>query len=990
MKPHLLGVIILVLVLGTAEAQTKKSTGGSFDRPTDTKTRLRKDQDQALFRGAQEKQLRQEMEALNLILKNKLRKDGKNELLLRRAFLYYKIGRSRLLSQPNSKTPKAHYFKDATQAVNELEKMHQRKDVVLTPSQQALLLFIRGSIAQELNNEQQYMEDFARSIRITTKIPQSASMALILGETHFDKEKYKEAIAWYQKLKNQYDPHQKSIADYKTGWSWLLLKNEKNAQFYFLRVANQNKTDSFREDAIRALAFIIAPSKSEKWIVAFSRKSILDPKHRLLFLSAVIQNMHNVDKTKVPYLVFSELYKNTKEPDAKIRVLGQLIAFERREIPTLGQKRAFEYLETLVTRNPQLTWRKWMVEVMDLENDLRGYIQILSDHYVGKLPGKLELTKLQIVDLLNREILFYVTYLMTESTTKPMLNLWIDLIHRERNSEMAQKAIETIKAVQPPATDELRRVRLEYIAIIDDKVGDSADIRKLLIAEIEDYDKTYPNDPDKKRLLARLSELYMMDGQFEKALPSLQELYKIQPTEGHAYNILWSLFKMDKYLDVVNSDVAAKFIKTAKVQEVLRESHLKLAQEAQKKEDMKTYETHLRAYLGLKPHPEQVTLIKGSLLASYLDKKNLESYCRERATLNDKEKNNKVILDTEERALDLMFLEGPLLNCHWSDKSGPKSRDFKLVLYEKSRKKALPKDFDKTFAGLDNDQQIILLGLMAMTQPNQAVKIKPPSRVSEEVKSLFWLALQLDQKKLSPKVPNHLSGILKEQKAHFKEFKTTSGIPKIIEAATFPSSKTKIEKYAKFLEDLIYRSKQVKTRFQKEATDLADVTKRTVLEKASEFERKVADAIRNSPVPDGLGEAEITAYKGELEKAAADFVRQAEEYDKALGDLKAQMWMREQEAQSQAFPDMNADKWFWAGDEKEVIRKTLNQDGSFYTLLKLEMNRAAKTVTDLDYVRRRAGILLMIRNDEVMQKVIRDELAALSGQELLEKWKGLK
>lgn len=986
LKPSLVLAVCLFVV---SDIQAQQKGNPQPPRPTSEMENVRRRQDQAMLKGAHEKELRQELEALNLILGNKLRKDGKNELLLRRAFIYYKIGRSRLLAQPGSKTPKAHFFREATAAVNELVSLSKNRDIVLTKSQQALLLFIRGSVSQELMQEKNYMDDFSLAIKLDPKLPQSPSMALILGETYFEKEKYKDAIAWYQKLKTQYDPHQKSIADFKTGWAWLLLKEEKNAQFYFLRVANQVQSESFREDSVRALAFITSQNRSERWIVEFSRKSIVDEKLRLLYLSTVIQNIHSIDKTKVPYLLFSELYKRTKDPAAKIKVLGQLIAFERREIPTLGQKRAFEYLETLVRNNPQLSWKKWMTEVLDLETDLRSYIQILADHYVGKLPAKLTLQKEQIVDLLNREIQFYITYLMTDSTRKPMLNLWLDLIHREQNREMAQKAVEMIKALQPPATGELRRARLEYIAIIDTKMGDSPDLRKLLIAEIEDFTTTYAGDNDKSRLLTRLSELYMLDGQFEKALPALHELYKIQPTEGHAYNVLWSQFKMEKFAEVVASDMALKFRKAAKVQEVLRESHLKLAQEAQKSGDQAAYEKHLREFLALNPKSEQSSLVKSSLLASYLEKKNLDAYCKERAGMSDKERSTANILETEERALDMMFLDGPLLNCHWSTKKGPVTRDFKLVLFERSKSKSTPKDFEKSISKFGADQLSVLLSLLAITHPKEVIKMKPPG-TGDDMKAIFWMALQLAQGKASPTLPPNLQSLLKDRKAAVKDYKTTSSIFKIVSEATFPGAKMSVEKYSKYLEDLIYRSKLVKTKFAKEAPDLADETKRDVLEKAAGFERKIGESIRNSPVPGGLKEEEITGYKGELDKAAADFDRQAEEYDKALGDLKAQLWMREQDAAAQAYPDMNADKWFWEGDERAALEQTLKQDGAFYMLLKLETNRAAKTLSDLDYIRRRAGALLMLRQDEIMKRIVREELFALRADSLLEKWKGLK
>lgn len=960
-------------------------------RPNSQLEEVRRRQDDALLKGQKEKELKEEMQALEMILGNKLRKEGKNELLLRRAFLFYKLGRARLLSSYNPRMSKSQYFADASKAVVELVEYHKKKEVILTKSQQALLLFIRGSISQELGNEKNYIDDFSLAIKLDPKLPQSPSMALILGETYFEKEKYKEAIGWYQKLKDQYDFHQRSIADFKTGWSWLLLKETNYAQFYFLRVANQKQADSFRDEAVRALAFIIAQSRTEKWIVEFSRKSLKEESLRLVFLTSVIQNIHNQDKTKVPYLLFSEVYKNTKEPSAKIKILGLLISYEKREVPTLGQKKAFEYLEGLVKKNPQLAWQNWMTEVLDLEPDIRAYIQILSDYYVGKIPTKLTLEKPQVVDLLNREIIFYIQFLMTPRTRKPMLNLWVDLVHREQNILMAKSALEIIGGLTPPAPSELRRARLEYIAILDTHANENEEMRKTLIADVEDFTIQYPQDEEKSRLLNRLAELYMLENQFEKALPKLKELYDIKPNESNGYNYLLSLFKLEKLKDVVDSDIAKNLKKSLKIQDVLRESHLKLAQEAQKNNDPNEYEGHLRAFLAYNPKGDQASVVKSNLMLSFLQHKHLDQYCQERASMKPAARLDKNMVNTEEKALDLMFLEGPLLNCYWADVKGPETRNFKMFLYDKSQKKALPKDFGKMLSRWSVEQRQVVLGLLAVTQPAQMLKIEPLPKMTEEVKGLFWLAFQLSQGKSEPNIPDKMKKYFSSSKSGMKATRTNSAIPKIVDEATFPQTTISMERYGKFLEDLIYRSKLVKQKFQKEAVDATDELKKTMIEKASTFERKIAEAIRSSPVPKGLGEVETKSYLEELNKAALDFDKQAEEYDKALGEIKAKIFVNEQEAMSKRTPEITDAKWFWANDEEyEKVKKTFEQHGAFYTLLKLETNRAAKTLSDLDYIRMRAGTLLMIRHDEVMRKLIREELVALNAQSILDNWKEMK
>lgn len=997
MRNHSLILFLALLLTPPVFAKTEKkpqskaqSSFQLYQRPTSQLADVRRRQDEALLKGQKEKELQEEMQALEMILNNKLRKDGKNELLLRRSFLFYKIGRAKLLTGYKPGTPKDSYFANATRAVNELVDYHKKKEIVLTKSQQALLLFIRGSISQELGDEKKYIDDFALAIKLDSKLPQATSMALILGETYFEKEKYKEAIAWYQKLKDQYDPHQKSIADFKTGWSWLLLKESNYAQFYFLRVANQNLSQSFRDESVRALAYIIAQEKNETWIVQFSRKSLKDEGLRLLFLTTVIQNIHNQDKTKVPYLLFSELYKSTKEPSAKIKVLGLLIQYEKREVPTLGQKKAFEYLENLVKKNPQLQWKTWMTEVLDLEPDIRGYIQILADYYVGKIPTKLTLEKPQVVDLLNREIVFYVQYLMTNQTRKPMLNLWIDLVHREQNIAMAEQSLAMIGSLQPAAPEEFRRAKLEYLAILDTKAADDAELRKKLIASVEEFVAQNPQDEEKGRFLNRLAELYMLDNQYDKALPKLQELYTIKPNEGNAYNYLLALFKLERLNDVVVSEAAQKLRKSTKVQEILRESHLKLAQKAQEANDQKLYEENLRAFLSYSPKEGQALVVKSSLMMTYLQNKNITQYCSERATMKDKEKADPNVLETEEKALDFMFLEGPLINCHWSKAKGSASRDFKLFLFEKSMGRPLPKDLGKSLSRWSAEQKQIVLGLLAVSQPSQMLKIDPQPRVTDELKPLYWIALQLSQGRSDPVIPEKLKSVFASSGGGSRPSRSKSSIPKIVDESVFPSPNMKDEKYAKFLEDLIYRSKLVKKKFASEAPEATDELRKIMFEKASFLERKIAETVRKSPLPKGIDEAQTKAYSEELNKAAADFDKQAEEYDKALGELKAKMFVAEEDAKSKRVPEVTADKWFWGtDDEYQRVKKTFDAHGPFYTLLKLETNRAAKTLSDLDYIRMRAGALLMIRHDDVMRKLIREELMAFNAVNILDKWKEL-
>lgn len=981
--------LALVLLLTTlAEGQSKGGSGPV--KPGSELQRLRARQDQALLKGQQEKELRNELQALELILNNRLRKDGKNELLLRRAFLYFKIGRARLLAEPQLKKPKPEYFREASKTVNELQALAKAQEVVLTPSQQALLLFIRGSIFQEIGPEKQFIDDFSLAIKLDSKLPQATSMALILGETYFDKENYKEALAWYQKLKTQYEPHQRSVADFKSGWCWLLLKESKNAQFYFLRVANQKQTESFREDAVRALAYLVAQNRSESWILEFAKKSIVDEPLRLVFLSAVVQNSYNLDRTKVPYKLFNELFRRTQAPAAKVKVLAQLITFERREIATVGQKRAFDYLDSLIKKNPNLPWRDWVREVTTLEPDLRGYIQNFSDYYVGKVPNKMKLDKKQVVETLHKQLLFFSRYMMTTETKKATINLWLDLIHREQSLAMVDEVIVVLQSFQPVPTGEIERARLEKLAIVDGQARANKDLTKPLIAEIEGFINEYPATSEKTRLLNRLSELYMLDEQFEKALPSLQQLYALEKNETNAYNVVWSLFKMGRFKEVVEAPVLQSFMKSAKVKEVYRESHLKLAQEAQAAGDEVGYQENVKKFLSLNPTAEQSNLVKASLLGSLLLKNDVAGYCAQRTKLNEKEKDSKLILETEEQALDKMFLIGPLQNCQWSKKVGTASRSFKLILYEKAMRRSFTPEMEKSIWRLNPDQQNLLLGLLAMTEPKKMLEMKFPGRPSEAVADFIWLALQVSQSTMTPEVPGSFAGLFKNKAGKQPQFKTKSAIPKIVQEATFPGEKVKVEKYGKILEDLFYRSKLVKTKFQKESADLADKTKRDVLEMASEFERKVAQTIRRSPVPDGLSAEEMKGYQAELDKAAVDFDKQAEEYDKALGDVKARVWVKEQEEQNEKFPSITAENWFWQSDEYQKVSQSHKEYGAFYTLLKLETSRASQVLTDLDYARLRAGSLLILRNNEYMRGFIRRELMALNAFNLLDQWKAYK
>jgi hypothetical protein len=960
-------------------------------KPGSELSRLRIRQDQALLKGQQEKELRNELQALELILNNRLRKDGKNELLLRRAFLYFKIGRAKLLSQTNLTMPKADYFKEASRAVFELETLSKTKEIDLTNSQKALLLFIRGSIHQELDAESKMIEDFATAIKIDQKLPQATSMGLILGETYFDKENYREALAWYQKLKNQYDHDQRSVADFKSGWSWLLMKEQKNAQYYFLRVANQKQTESFREDSVKALAYLVSQNRSEAWIVEFAKKSLVDEPLRIVFLGAVIQNSYNIDKTKVPYQLFNELFKRTQAPQAKIKVLVQLITFERREIATMGQKRAFDYLDSLVKKNSQLPWRDYIKETTSLEPDLRGYIQNFSDYYVGNVPNKvMKLDKKVVVDTLHKQLIFFSRNLMTEETKKPTINLWLDLIHREESLPMVNDVIELLSQINPPPHNEIERARLEKLAIVDGQAQKNKELTKPLIVEIESFLGTYPASQEKSRLLNRLAELYMIDSHFDKALPYLQQLFEIQKNETNAYNVIWSLFKMDKFAEVVANPILGSFAKSAKIKEVYRESHLKLAQAAQLSGDESAYQENIIKFLSLNPTQEQSNVVKASFMNGLLLKNDLTGYCAQRASLNEKEKDSKLIHETEELALDKMFLLGPLINCHWSKKKGNSKREFKMILYEKAMRRKLTPEVEKSLFRLNVDQQVLLFSLMAMAEPQKMLQLEFPKKSPEAVKDMIWLALQVSQSNMNPSVPANLEPLVRSKMGKTPQFKNTSTIAKIVKEATFPIDKMKVEKFSKLLEDLIYRSKLVKTKFQKESATLADATKRDVLELASDFERKIAQSIRKSPMPEGLTKEELDGYQVELDKAAVDFDKQAEEYDKALGDVKARIWVQEQEAQSEKVPEIKPENWLWQGDEYQRISQNFKEYGAFYTLLKLETSRGQQVLTDLDYARMRGGALLLVKNNDFMRGLIRRELVALNAFNLIDEWKAIK
>ncbi|MCK6598317.1 MAG: hypothetical protein L6Q37_08135, partial [Bdellovibrionaceae bacterium] len=937
--------------------------------------------------------LEKQVKALQLILKNEKDRGKKINLYLRLSYLHVSIAKKysvkRIAGEKISIAEKRH-LDEADKIIAFLLKNIENNNKALST-----LYNIKGLVSYELDKVSETVENFLKSIELNPSNNQAEVMALFVGEYYFDQEKYEEAIKYYQLFYKRMNLNQKSLSDYKVAWSYLNLKELDKAEHQFMKVIKENLDSGTTEDAYKDLAFILTQNQDEVGLITkvnlFTNSNEI--KSKLYYFCLLFYLQSSKDKTRES--LFKEVLHLQKDYYEQLKILALKVSFEKRDIPTLGMNQALEKVDAKLNSAKSDIREKFLKNDSKLLEDESEYnIRTHIDAYSGKLKTEQNLSKKQISDVLIKLIGTHLRWFPESKKKNILYNLWIDTCVDIKNTvclfDLENNFKKDLK--NSDAKEYLRKLQIELLAMYDqayelDKVKHHASF----VARLKQYIDLFPNDPISAKSRKRLFGVYFSVKNYKEALPLIEEVYKAEANAENAQKLLLCLFELGEYDKILADNVYTKY-DNSEILDIKREASLKSAMQNADKGNFDKYENDIKIYLSTNPSEEKSKVIyvdyfKKLLELQFYDKFKLEWEKLATGFKTKPEFNGVKGLFFDKTLNDGNFLKMESLWSYGSDKGLNEKIFINKLVHNVS---LVDPDF-QVLSAMSSEKKMYILTVLNYFNPDMVytyLKAIPSPTKEEKRMQLTSLLLKsnLSEAQFDEQEIKSIKEIVPENYLKDSEIKVEKELRNVV----FPSKKMKPKVYESYVVNNVDNIKYLRVRVLKSLKTALPVQKIRVLKNMSDIELKMAQSIKDSPVPEGLSEAQLKEYQTGLETMAADYEKQSQDFLAAKQELENALLKQKEDEKNKIFPIVSEEKWSVAQSDSYVkIKDIYNKVSAKAALVFLDNIRASKKITVEEYYNMKIWILLKTKPSETLRKLIFEELIAANQAVMIEKWKGL-
>lgn len=940
------------------------------------------------------KKLETQIKALNLIIKTEKNRVKKIQLYLQKSYLHVSVAKMLGLNRvkKNELTAAEKFHLDEARKILTFLLKNIRNDKIALAS----IYNVMGLVEYETDNPEKTVEYFKKAIELDSKNPQAETMCIYIAEYFFDLDKYEEAIKYYYLLYSQMTPYQKALSDYKVAWAYINLKDYEKAEKNFVKIIKENFDKGVVEDSYKDLAFIITRDLDEAAVLQKSRLAFTDAALRAKFLYYCLLFYLQQSKNNPREILFTEILQIQSDPYERIKILALKVSFERKDYPTTEVYKALvavnDFMKTIDVKIKQ----KYLTQDShQLEEDSEVVIRQYVDAYTGKLKTQENLEKTVLAKSMIQLISIHLDWFPQTENFVVLYNLWIDSCVDLKNSECL---FGLERDLQPKLKDRAevpiihQRVKLEILALYDQAYTTNPNKHEAaFLFRLKEYASLFPNDANSLRIQKRIFGIYAKNKNFNEALHVADQLYVREPTAENLQKVWYSLFELGKYSDILESQEIKK-VSSPELFEIRRESSLKSAQLSADKGDFEKYESNVKIYLQSSPPPDKAILVYVDLFIRLIDLKKWDQFVKEWTELTEAWKSKKEFYPVRKKAHDYMAMNGVFVRLpgFWEN-LGDADLRFQVMLEKRALNQPLSADDFAQIKQLPEAQKKYLYNLLALSQSKILKEILLAQKsLTESDRKLLLLCVYLEKKDsqfiLSPKEMTLLKDLVPEK--HWPD--SITKIEKDLATLVFPTPQTSANRYNKMVEGLVNDVKYLRGRGVKSLKTLLKAQKIRVLTQMISNETRMADAIKNSPPPNGLNPTQIDEYKKGLAEVALEYEQQAEEFKKAKLELEGLALRENENILELSLPEINIEKWdLSSSPAKDMALKQLSGGFAAGALITVDQYFANKQISETDYYRLRAGLLVRLSNSEAMRRVIREEWVAAKQEALIESWKGL-
>lgn len=951
--------------------------------------------------------LRESLKGLNLVLNNQPNSPNRTELLLKKSFLHVTIVRETGRSRTSYKQLTEDEIKHLTIAKDILTKL-LLPTARLPENKIASVYYLLGLIAYEYEDYKLQQKYFIDALKIDPRGQQAGSLALMVAEQYFDDEDFHNALKYYKGFLNIMNDKQKDLALYKSAWCYISLQDLDKAEVELLKVIQSKNQTGFQKDSLRDLAFVSVRHLDELGIIRIGQQKLVNDNDRNEFYSLSLKYFFQMQTKQSLNRLISLVLKSEKKLEARLDILGHQVSDYRRDYmnPILlsyiqGVRQELEKNKKNLEAPELVEFRK--VFQSDLEYFLYTVAQVYqaTDATLKKSEIGISDNKSKVSGHLEKLILFY-DYFFPESKNKILVyQLFSDLCLDSKSYNCVTQVFTKIKNYknEDAAWNELRlKLRAQQLIYCDEMyIKDPSKNETLFLQTFNDFKKDFPNHELVLKGYKRTLQIHTQKSDTDSLVKNYSDIYQIEKTAENLYNFSVTVFKQEKYSEVIDL-LKNQYPTDVKLNQLRIETYLKLAEKESKSENFKNYETHVIDILKINSDLDKSALIYSDWMQKSFS---LKSGGAEHAfeifnSIPEKIKNKPVLDSYTNKFATTFLLNGDFdrfakINFdRKTNKIDVNSSYYKLIQFFSNSQLKLP-NWTKLIQTLDAGKRNYLLGLLALVRPEMALEYFQQLKTKDEnTADLYILALktknQSDQFQLSS-IDKKILG--KQADSFIKKSNATPAIVNEMKVIKFPVATMSYKKYNDSVEKLVPAVKKIREKLVKSFQTMSIEQKLLIVPEAEALETRTAKTIEEAPLPDGLTDVQKTEYRAGINELAKDFVDQAIEYKKMFDGLSDKMIEMTKQKASENMPEINMTQWIWPNNESVKKASALNSISAFQAHIYLDLQFAEKVITDNEHLITRVGLLVQSQNTEVMRNYIKQELLAQKKEDLVQKWKSL-
>lgn len=937
------------------------------------------------------KKYESEIEGVDLLLGTDVPANKKPVLYLKKAFAQLSLARILGIKR---KTLKEMSQKERDYLM-QVKKNCQEVITLATGNQniQANAYYLLGLVDLEFDQFDSGQKNLINSLNLDTTRAQTGAIALIVAEHFFEIEKFQDAIKYYQGFYKKLSPTQQTLADYKTAWSYIGLKDNAKAEYYFLRVLRNQKDKSFFEEALRDSAFVASQYKSDTEIIEYANKIFSGAKIRAKYLTQVYRYLLNSPQ-KSPYQsLVDEILKIEKDPTQKLQMLGLLVNKSRREVNSLNSLQALYQISTEMKANKISIRDKAFLDIApDLETDVGYFIRTFSDIYIGKIKLPEKTSKEKIGEGLVYTIDWALEH-FPDSKKKPILyELLLDYC-LDKKSYLCLSDLENKLQQEKKSESEFKqtnaRLKIEILAVLDQEFQkDPEKFQEQYLERAKEFLEKNKDNPKWKDVARRIAQLYVKMEQYNEAEPILEKIYNNEKNAENFYRLIFCYFK-NKKDQKIKTHVDLDRYNDEKIVALKRELFLEDAKKKGEAGNFAEYEKSLKLFLKSNPEPKKAAIAYADFYNKILTKGDLEQFDKEWGSFNAEVGKQSDLEPIRLKAFNLMMDRGKLASLYRLRVQETANKDLYYVnaiasLLAPVSGEIWLVDLNK----LDESRREYLLGVMTLTQSQRVIEFFQKNEPKDEkAKKLLLLAYQMRDNRYDANIlvtdKQKLSSVLP-----IKPIKEESHIEGDFKKFVFPEVNKKAELYSKDIEFLINKTRRLRKQSLEELPNFSEVYRMTLLDLLSTNEMKLFDAIQKSPRPPHLTPEQNQEYSKGLNELAEEYLNQSKEFTKIKLALEEKIKKDREEKKKNEIASMNMQNWDWPlGEQKDILLKLQNCSNGLCGLLYLDHLYNKKIIAEDSYYKFKGGFLLSLRDSQILRDYFQNELKEMKQDELLSEWR---